>query len=109
MSARTWRLLPAVYASLEDIGEWTQARFGARQADIYLDVLIARCAAIAEGTVQGRNCRMILGADVPEDLHFAQAGQHFVVFVETADEIVVIAFLHQRSDLPKWVAKLAMR
>lgn len=52
---------------------------------------------------------MILGADVPEDLHFAQAGQHFVVFVETADEIVVIAFLHQRSDLPKWVAKLAMR
>jgi toxin ParE1/3/4 len=99
VTAKTWYLLPRATAALEDIGAWTKDRFGERQADQYLEALIDRCSALADGTAQNRSCRDLVDGDVPEDYRFTRAGQHYVVFVETDAEVAVVDFVHQRMDL----------
>jgi plasmid stabilization system protein ParE len=37
--------------------------------------------------------------DLREDLRFARAGNHFVIFVETPDEVLIVDFLHQSADI----------
>lgn len=34
------------------------------------------------------------------DLRYARAGEHFQVFIDIPDELVIIDILHERSDLP---------
>jgi len=43
---------------------------------------------------------------LPEDLRFTRAGQHFIVFVEMPDQVIVVDVLHSRSDLPRRLAAL---
>ena len=45
--------------------------------------------------------------NLPEDLRFVRAGQHFVVFVQGADSVTIVDFLLVRSDLPERLAELA--
>ena len=92
--------LPKAEARLEDISEWTVLHFGPIQAESYVADLLDRCRAVAEGTAHTQSCRAVFAPDLREDLRFARAGQHFVVFIETAAEIVVVDFIHQRADLP---------
>jgi hypothetical protein len=40
------------------------------------------------------------------DLRYARAEEHFVVFLEAADQVIVVDFLHSRSDLPRRIAAL---
>lgn len=106
---KPWRLTRQAEASLTDIARWTIETFGPRQAEAYEDDLIERCRAIANGTAQSQSCRRIIDPDLPEDLRFTRAGQHFVVFIERADRIVIVDFLHGRSDLPARLARLSER
>ena len=103
---RPWRLTPQAEVSLVEIANWTLETFGPRQAAAYEDDLIARCAEIAAGTAQSQDCRRIIDPELPEDLRFARAGQHFVIFVEGAEQVIVVDFLHARSDLPRRLAAL---
>jgi hypothetical protein len=41
---------------------------------------------------------------LPDDLRFTRAGQRFVVFVEDAGQVIIVDFLHGRSDLPRRLA-----
>lgn len=100
------RLTRAAEASLIDIARWTHDTFGPRQAEAYEEDLIAACRDIAAGTAQTRDCRRLIDPDLPEDLRFARCGQHFIVFVENPDQVIVVEFLHSRSDLPKRLAAL---
>jgi plasmid stabilization system protein ParE len=43
---------------------------------------------------------------LPEHLRFARAGQHFVVFVDYPEQVIIVDFLHSRSDLPRRLAAL---
>lgn len=104
---RAWRLTRSAEASLLDIARWTRETFGPRQADAYEEDLVATCRAIADGTALSQECRRLLDPDLPEDLRFTRCGQHFIVYVEAPDTIVVVAFLHARSDLPRRLAALA--
>ena len=106
---KPWRLTRQAEASLADIALWTIKTFGARQAEAYEEDLIARCRAIANGTAQSQSCRHIIDPDLPEDLRFARAGQHFIVFIESANAVVIVDFLHGRSDLPARLARLSER
>lgn len=107
MMPRSWRLTRAAEASLADIAAWTIETFGPRQADAYAQDLIDICNAIAAGTAQTQDCRRLIEPNLPEDLRFARAGQHFVVFVQDAQQVIIIDFLHSRSNLPQRLADLS--
>ena len=104
---KPWRLTRVAERSLIDIAIWTVETFGPRQAAAYEEDLISACRNIAAGTAQSQDCRRIIDPELPEDLRFARAGQHFVVFVEDAAQVIIIDFLHSRSDLPRHLANLS--
>ena len=109
MTRKPWRLTRQAEASLVDIDRWTFETFGPRQAAAYEEDLVARCGQIADGTAPRQSCRRVIDPALPEELHFARAGQHLVVFVELPDSIVIVDFLHGRSDLPARLARLVER
>jgi len=104
--SKPWRLTRAAEVSLIDIARWTLATFGPRQADSYEEDLIATCRDIAAGTALSQECRSLIDPDLVEDLRFARCGQHFILFVEDPDQVIIIDFLHSRSDLPGKLAAL---
>jgi toxin ParE1/3/4 len=105
---KPWRLTKRAEAALIDIARWTIETFGPRQAAAYEDDLIATCRGIAEGTNLSQSCRQLIDPDLHEDLRFARAGQHFVVFVEDIMQVIIIDFLHSRADLPRRLANLPL-
>ena len=103
---KPWRLTRQAEASLLDIALWTIETFGPRQAQAYEEDLIARCSGIATGNVPSQSCRAIIDTDLKEDLRFTRSGQHFIVFIEDSDGIIIVDFLHGRSNLPAKLASL---
>ena len=104
---KPWRLTRQAEASLLDIALWTIETFGPRQAQAYEEDLIARCSGIASGQVASQSCRAIIDPDLKEDLRFTRYGQHFIVFVEDDASVIIVDFLHSRSDLPVKLAIIA--
>jgi plasmid stabilization system protein ParE len=103
---KPWRLTKAAQDSLVDIALWTIETFGPRQAEAYEEDIIACCENIASGKSQSQSCRLLIDPDLPEDLRFARVGQHFVVFIDTPDQVIILEFLHSRSNLPRHLAGL---
>ncbi|MFK7943987.1 MAG: type II toxin-antitoxin system RelE/ParE family toxin [Paracoccaceae bacterium] len=103
--SRSFRLTRRAEASLIDIAHWTIETFGQHQAEIYETELVARCEALARGEVASRSCAVLV--DGAADLRFCRAGEHFLVFLEREDAVVIVDILHGRSDLPRHVAALA--
>jgi plasmid stabilization system protein ParE len=101
---RTWRLTPLAEDSLADIAAWTIRTFGSAQAEAYERELIARCRAIADGTAPSQDCSVL--APDAQGIRFTRAGRHFVIFTEVGDEIVILDFVHGRTDLPRRLAAL---
>ena len=105
--SRPWRLTRHAETSLGEIASWTIDTFGPRQASAYEEDLIARCREIAAGTAISQACRQLIDPDLPEDLRFTRSGQHFIVFIEDAAQVIIVDFLHARSDLPGKIAALS--
>lgn len=105
---KPWRLTKQAEASLIEIARWTIETFGARQAAAYEDDLISACRGIAAGTALSHDCRRLIAPDLADDLRFARAGQHFVVFIENPEQVIIVDFLHSRSDLPRRLANLPL-
>ena len=105
---KPWRLTRQAEASLLEIAHWTIDTFGPRQAAAYEDDLIATCRGIAAGTALSQDCRRLVDPDLAENLRFTRAGQHFVVFIEDADQVIIVDFLHSRADLPRRLANLPL-
>jgi plasmid stabilization system protein ParE len=104
--SRSFRLTRRAEESLVDIARWTIETFGQNQADLYEAELIARCEAMAKGQVSSRDCSILVpGA---ESLRFTRAGEHFLVYLERPNEMIVVDILHSRSDLPRHVTALAI-
>lgn len=101
---RPWRLTRRAEQSLIEIADWTYETFGPRQALAYESDLIERCEAIAAGRAQSQECSALVGEGVGKGLRYARAGEHFVVFLDQGDSIVIVDFLHARSDLPRRIA-----
>ncbi len=104
---KPWRLTRHAEASLIDIARWTLATFGPRQAVAYEEDLIACCVTIGEGSAQSRSCRVLIDPSLPEDLRLCRAGQHFIIFIEYPDAIIIVDFLHSCSDLATRISALA--
>lgn len=103
---KPWRLTRQAERSLAKIARWTHQTFGPRQADAYEADIMTRCAAIAAGTAPSQDCRRLIDPDLPEDLRFTRAGQHFIVFVDMPELVIIVDVLHSRSDLPRRLAAL---
>jgi toxin ParE1/3/4 len=99
MRPKQYRLSDRAFRSLGEISTWTYERFGERQADKYGDQLLQRVSDIAEGTAPSRACRDVFAPDLSADLRFTRSGRHFVVFIETALEILIVDFIHQSADI----------
>jgi len=104
---RPWKLTRQAEASLVEIARWTLETFGPRQAEAYEDDLIARCQHIADGSAPSQDCRRLIAPDLHEDLRFTRSGQHFIVFIEEAAQVIIVDFLHSRADLPGRLASLS--
>ena len=102
--SRSFRLTRRAEASLVEIARWTIETFGQRQAEFYEVELLSRCEAILTCQVHSRSCAVFV--DDAEDLRFVRAGEHFLVFLDRADEVIIVDILHSRSDLPRHVAAL---
>ncbi len=103
---KPWRLTRQAEVSLTEIARWTLETFGSRQAAAYAEDLIAHCAEIAAGTAVTQDCRRLIDPTLPENLRFTRAGQHFVVFVDYPEQVIIVDFPHSRSDLPRRLATL---
>ena len=103
--SRSFRLTRRAEDSLVEIARWTIATFGPRQADIYEAELLARCEAIVNGQAHSRSCSILV--DDAADLRYLRAGEHFLVFLDRPEEIVIVDILHSRSDLPRHIAALS--
>ena len=84
-----------------DILAWTLDTFGHAQAERYADLLERRLGDIRQGIAHVRTGAQITGHARHDRLRIVSAGQHFVLFVETAEEIRILALLHSRSDLSR--------
>ncbi|WP_306130383.1 type II toxin-antitoxin system RelE/ParE family toxin [Roseovarius sp. MMSF_3350] len=103
--SRSLRLTRRAEASLVEIAKWTIEQFGLKQADLYEPELLTRCLAILNGQAHSRSCAVLV--DDAADLRFARAGEHFLVYLDQPDEVIIVDILHSRSDLPRHVAALA--
>lgn len=103
--SRSLRLTRRAEASLVEIAIWTIEQFGLKQAELYENEVLTRCQAILNGQAHSRSCAVLI--DEAADLRFARAGEHFLVFLDQPDEVIIVDILHSRSDLPRHVAALA--
>ncbi|MGX0978630.1 toxin ParE1/3/4 [Roseovarius sp. MBR-51] len=104
---RTFRLTRRAEISLIEIASWTIENFGLRQAELYEAELLSRCEGILNGQVYSRSCAVLV--DEAADLRFVRAGEHFLVFLDQPDEVVIVDILHSRSDVPRHVAALTTK
>ena len=102
---RPFRLTHRAEASLVEIARWTIDKFGPHQADLYEQELIERCQAITEGRVVSRSCSILV--EVAADLRYVRAGEHFLVYLDQPDVVVIVDILHSRCDLPQHISALA--
>ncbi|MEC3863389.1 type II toxin-antitoxin system RelE/ParE family toxin, partial [Mesobacterium sp. TK19101] len=66
--------------------------------------LLSRCGAIVSRQAHSRSCSILV--DDTADLRYLRAGEHFLVFLDRAEEVIIIDILHSRSDLPRHIAAL---
>ncbi len=103
--SRSFRLTRRAEASLVEIAKWTIVTFDHKQADLYEAELLDRCQAILKGQAHSRSCAVLVNDAA--DLRFTRAGEHFLVFLDRPDEVIIIDILHSRSDLSRHVAALS--
>ncbi|PZX38296.1 plasmid stabilization system protein ParE [Roseinatronobacter thiooxidans] len=102
--SRTFRLTRRAEASLTKIARWTIKNFGLRQAELYELELLNRCTEVLNGQAHSQSCAILV--DDADDLRFVRAGEHFLVFLDQPDEVVIVDILHSRSDLSRHEAGL---
>jgi plasmid stabilization system protein ParE len=103
--SRSLRLTRRAEASLVEIAKSTIENFGLEEAELYENEVLTRCQAILNGQAHSRSCAFLI--DDAANLRFARAGEHFLVFLDQPDEVIIVDILHSRSDLPRHVAALA--
>jgi toxin ParE1/3/4 len=103
---KSWTFTRHAENALNEIAAWTYKTFGLQQAEIYQETLIGRCRAIADGTAVSQSCSLLIGPFIQHDIRFVRAGEHFVIYVESDELIVILDVLHTRCDLPRKLAQL---
>lgn len=103
---RTFALSGQAERSFREIARYSQERFGARRGKAYSKSLVATFQRIANGQEPHHSCRAVFAEDLREELRFACAGRHFVIFVMTAQGVLIADILHQSSNAAGRLARL---
>jgi toxin ParE1/3/4 len=85
--------------SLDQIGAYSRENFGKARGQAYVAALLDRCRAIASGRLPTRYCRDVFAPSLRAELRYTRSGRHFIIFLETPDEIQIIDFIHQSADI----------
>ena len=88
-----YRLTPAAQQDLSSIWDFTQDRWDARQAEIYVTEIWSAIERIAAQPERGRNCD-----EVRDGYRRYAIGSHLVFYIEGDGSVDVIRILHQRMD-----------
>ncbi len=83
---------PAAEADIGEIWDYSAHRWGADQADRYIDDIRDACDALARGTKHSQP------ADVLPGLQKSLCGAHVIYFLDRPGHLDVIRILHQRQD-----------
>ena len=106
------RLTPQAVAALDGILEFSIRRWGEAQAEAYRAQLIDRLKALAAGAwPRARSCAVLFRGEPDEErlagLRYSREGAHYLIFRETADELIVFDMLHASMDLERHIGALA--
>lgn len=88
-----FRLRPRAQRDLEDLFDYTVARWGLPQAMHYTDLIEAACAALAEAPQRAQGC-----AHIRPGYRRRTVENHVIYFRPTRYGIAVVRILHQRMD-----------
>lgn len=88
-----YRLTPAAQRDLSSIWDFTEERWGSRQAEKYIREIEAAIVRIDEDPDRGR-----LREEIREGYRSYVVGSHIVFYVLTARHLEVVRILHQRMD-----------
>jgi toxin ParE1/3/4 len=91
-----YRLSPAAELDLEDIWTYTIEHWGAAQADLYTNLLIAAFAELAQSPTIAPACDHIRPG-----YRRRHVERHVIYFRITDYGIAVIRILHDRMDAPR--------
>nr|WP_274637836.1 type II toxin-antitoxin system RelE/ParE family toxin [Microbacterium bovistercoris] len=89
----TYRLTPAAKRDLSSIWDYTQERWDADQAALYVTEIRAAFERIAADPSRGRACD-----EVRPGYRRYSIGSHLVFYLDRADSVDIIRILHQRMD-----------
>ena len=103
---RYLRLAEIAEESLDRIHDWTLLNFGPSQAQSYTLDILKRCYAVTEQSAAQQSCRDAFAADLREDLRFTRSGQHYIIFIESSSEVLIVDFVHSKSDIVGRLAKI---
>ena len=77
----------------------TEERWGETQADNYVDDLFRGCERVVENIAATRALEGLAS------VRFFRCQRHYLFYTQQGDDIVIIAILHERMDLPNRLAK----
>ncbi|UUT35722.1 type II toxin-antitoxin system RelE/ParE family toxin [Microbacterium elymi] len=90
---KTYRLTPAAKRDLSSIWDYTQERWDADQAELYVTEIRAAIERIAADPARGRACD-----EVRPGYRRYSIGSHMIFYFDRADSVDIIRILHQRMD-----------
>ncbi len=90
---RRYRLTPAAQEDLSSIWDYTQDHWDVRQAETYVNEIMAIIERITENPRRGRACD-----EIRAGYRRYSVGSHIVFYIERVDGVDVIRILHQRMD-----------
>lgn len=89
-------IFPAAEGRLIQIWDYTESAWGEKQADIYIDELIAKVNDVANK----RHLWRMVGEDIVANAFFVRYRHHYIFFRELSNSLGVISVLHQNMDIP---------
>ncbi len=90
----TYRLQPAAYRDMEAIWSYTADRWGANQADHYIDGLDETFELLACQPGLGK-----LASEFSPAIRIHRHARHLVIYRQTDEDILVIRVLHDSMDI----------
>lgn len=89
-----YRLSPAAQQDLSAIWDYTQERWDATQAEIYIFEMRAAIERIAADPQRGRTC-----SDIRDGYRRYSIGSHLIFYTQGPNRVDVIRIVHQRMDI----------
>jgi toxin ParE1/3/4 len=90
---KSYRLTPAAQRDLSGIWDFTEQRWNAEQAEVYVNELRAAIERIAADPDRGHACD-----EIREGYRRYRIGSHLLFYTESEHSVDVVRILHQRID-----------